>query len=228
MEPTRLIVEGKHGESHGEEVLIEALTKDQRRSLVWKTDLVVMPLAIICMTIAFLDKVSLFSRFLSVSFIDIFINQNALGYAAILGIKEDANLKNQEYSWLGSIFYLGYLAMEFPTLWLITRFPVGRYVGICLTLWGVCLCLLAICHNFAGLAAIRFILGVLEAATLPSMMLINAMWYLSDEQPLRTALWHNTFAGVFGGILSYGIGKIEGSLSTWKVRLSFQLIRRSS
>lgn len=62
MEPTRLIVEGKHGESHGEEVLIEALTKDQRRSLVWKTDLVVMPLAIICMTIAFLDKVSFFQQ----------------------------------------------------------------------------------------------------------------------------------------------------------------------
>jgi len=60
MEPTSLIVEGKHGENRSEEDLIEALTKDQRRSLVWKTDLVVMPLAIICMTIAFLDKVSFF------------------------------------------------------------------------------------------------------------------------------------------------------------------------
>jgi MFS family permease len=107
--------------------------------------------------------------------------------------------------------------MEFPTLWLITRFPVGKYVGICLTMWGACLCFLALCHNFAGLATVRFILGILEAATLPSMMLINAMWYLREEQPLRTAFWHNTFAGVFGGILSYGIGKIGGTLSTWKV-----------
>jgi hypothetical protein len=88
-------------------------------------------------------------------FTDLVISQIVLGYAAISGIKEDANLKNQEYSWLGSIFYLRYLAMEFPTLWLITRFPVGRYAGICLTLWGACLCLLALCHNFAGLAAIQ-------------------------------------------------------------------------
>jgi MFS family permease len=108
--------------------------------------------------------------------------------------------------------------MEFPTLWLITRFPVGKYVGICLTMWGASLCFLALCHNFAGLATVRFILGILEAATLPCMMLVNAMWYLREEQPLRTAFWHNTFAGVFGGILSYGIGKIGGALSTWKVR----------
>ena len=62
MEPPSLIVGGKHGENRSEEDLIEALTKDQRRSLVWKTDLVVMPLAIICMTIAFLDKVSFFQQ----------------------------------------------------------------------------------------------------------------------------------------------------------------------
>jgi hypothetical protein len=72
------------------------------------------------------------------------------------------------------------------------------------------------------------VLGILEAATLPSVMLINVMWYLSDGQPLSTALWHNTFAGVFGGILSYGIGKIGGSLLTWKVRLPLDSIQRSS
>lgn len=113
--------------------------------------------------------------------------------------------------------------MEFPTLWLITRFPVGKYVGICLTLWGACLCFLSLCHNFAGLPTVRFILGILEAATLPCMMLVNAMWYLRDEQPLRTAFWHNTFAGVFGGILSYGIGKIGGALFTWKVHIDLSI-----
>jgi len=117
--------------------------------------------------------------------------------------------------------------MEIPTLWLITRFPVGKYVGVCLTMWGACLCFLALCHNFAGLATVRFILGILEAATLPCMMLINAMWYLREEQPLRTAFWHNTFAGVFGGILSYGIGKIGGAMSTWKVRNSIFLVTAS-
>ena len=107
--------------------------------------------------------------------------------------------------------------MEFPSLWLMTKIPIGKYVGTCLVLWGACLCFMALCHNFAGLATIRFLLGVFEAAVLPCMMIINSMWYLRNEQPLRTAFWYNTFAGVFGGILSYAIGQINGSLSTWKV-----------
>ena len=42
----------------GDEAVVEPLTKAQRKRLVLKTDLVIMPLAIVCMTIAFLDKVS--------------------------------------------------------------------------------------------------------------------------------------------------------------------------
>jgi MFS family permease len=67
------------------------------------------------------------------------------------------------------------------------------------------------------LATVRFFLGIFEAAVLPCMMLLNPMWYRKEEQPLRTAFWYNTFAGVFGGILSYAIGGIDGSLATWKV-----------
>ncbi|KAH7145603.1 major facilitator superfamily domain-containing protein [Dactylonectria estremocensis] len=181
-------------EGHGSDTQV---TKAQAKRLLLKTDLVVMPLAVLSMTLAFLDK-------------------NALGYAAILGIKEDANLHGQEYSWLGSIFYFGYLAMEFPNLWLMTKVPIGKYIGVCLSLWGVSLCFMALCHNFAGLAAIRFLLGVFEAAVLPAMLIVNAMWYRREEQPLRTAFWYNTFAGVFGGILSYAIGRIQGPLSTWR------------
>ncbi|WAO94639.1 Hypothetical protein NCS54_01223100 [Fusarium falciforme] len=162
-----------------------------------KTDLVVMPLITISMTLAFLDK-------------------NALAYAAIYGLKEDTNLKKQDYSWLGSIFYFGYLFMEFPNLWIIYKFPAGKYMGACLMAWGISLGLMSICHNFAGLAVIRFLLGAFEASILPCLILVNSTWYRREEQPLRTAFWANTFAGVFGGILSYAIGRINGSLSTWK------------
>ncbi|KAM6516467.1 hypothetical protein FALCPG4_014650 [Fusarium falciforme] len=162
-----------------------------------KTDLVVMPLITISMTLAFLDK-------------------NALAYAAIYGLKEDTNLKKQDYSWLGSIFYFGYLFMEFPNLWIIYKFPAGKYMGACLMAWGISLGLMSVCHNFAGLAVIRFLLGAFEASMLPCLILVNSTWYRREEQPLRTAFWANTFAGVFGGILSYAIGRINGSLSTWK------------
>ncbi|KAK3179307.1 hypothetical protein K4F52_009210 [Lecanicillium sp. MT-2017a] len=43
------------------------------------------------------------------------------------------------------------------------------------------------------------------------------MWYKRQEQPLRQAGWYlgNTFAGIFGGIIAYGIGHIE-SIAPWK------------
>lgn len=57
MDPTESKVSDRYAESHDENEVVEILTKAQRKRLVLKTDLVVMPLAIICMTIAFLDKV---------------------------------------------------------------------------------------------------------------------------------------------------------------------------
>lgn len=50
--------DSKSPKSDLEDEAVETLTTAQRKRLVLKTDLVVMPLAIVCMTIAFLDKVS--------------------------------------------------------------------------------------------------------------------------------------------------------------------------
>ncbi|KAJ5710012.1 Major facilitator superfamily domain general substrate transporter [Penicillium malachiteum] len=191
MAPDHLIIDLRQGE------LDTDIPKAESKRVLMKIDLVVMPLVVISMTLAFLDK-------------------NGLAYAAVYGLETDTHLVGQQYSWLGSIFYFGYLAMEFPNLWLITRFPIGNYMGGCLVAWGACLCCLAACKNFAGLATIRLLLGIFEAALLPCLLLVNARWYRRDEQPLRTAFWYNTFAGVFGGILSYAIGHINGSLATWK------------
>jgi MFS family permease len=119
-----------------------------------------------------------------------------MAYAAVYGLKTDTNLQGQEYSWLGSIFYFGYLGMEFPALWFLTKIPIGKYVGVMLFCWGACLCGMAGCNNFAGLAAVRFLLGVFEAGILPCFMVLTSVWYSRNEQPIRTALWYNTFAGV--------------------------------
>ncbi|TVY30249.1 putative transporter [Lachnellula hyalina] len=180
-----------------EDAQSEMLTAALNNRLRWKTDLVVLPLIVLTSTLAFLDK-------------------NGMAYAAVYGMKKDAHLVGQEYSWLGSIFYFGYLAMEFPILWLLTKVPIGKFVGITVFIWGGILCCMAACHSFAGLATVRFFLGVFEAGILPSLMIMNSMWYRREEQPLRTALWYNTLAGIFGGILSYAIGKMHAPLATWK------------
>lgn len=86
--------------------------------------------------------------------------------------------------------------MEIPALWLLTKIHLGRIVGTVLILWGIAIMTMAACHDFAGLATVRFFLGVCEAALLPSCMVLTSIWYRREEQPIVSALYFNTFAGV--------------------------------
>ncbi|KAI9730900.1 MAG: hypothetical protein M1834_005618 [Cirrosporium novae-zelandiae] len=140
-----------------------------------------------------------------------------MAYAAVLGMIDDLDLRGQEYSLLGSVFYLGYLLMEFPTAWILTRWPIGKYASALMILWGGCLCTMAACTSFAGAVTVRFFLGILEAGILPACIVFTAEWYRRSEQPLRTALWFCPFSGIFGGILAYAIGHIQAGLAVWRL-----------
>lgn len=82
------------------------------------------------------------------------------------------------------------------------------------------------CFNAQGLLAIRFFLGVAEAAIGPGLTVIVAMWYKRSEQPLRHGAWFmgNVIAGIFGGLLAYGVGHVQ-SIAPWKVSVPWHLCR---
>jgi MFS family permease len=79
--------------------------------------------------------------------------------------------------------------------------------------------LTAACSSFAGLAAVRFLLGTFEATISPGFVAITSIWWTRHEQASRSALWVSFlgFFGTIGGLITFGIGHIEGSLSTWKL-----------
>jgi MFS family permease len=143
--------------------------------------------------------------------------QNSLAYAAALGMTNDLHLHGSQYSWLSSIFYIGYLLLQFPTTYILTRLPIGKYLGVSLVMWGACLPLMAACSNFAAAAAVRFAMGMLEAGLLPTCIILTATWYTREEQPLRTALWFGPFSGIFGGVLAYFVDCAQSTLPAWKL-----------
>jgi MFS family permease len=104
------------------------------------------------------------------------IDKTTLSYAAIFNIRQDLNLVGTEYSWLSSIFYFGFLAWAFPTNFLLQRFPIGKYLGVNIFMWGFFLMLQACARNFAELAALRALSGAAEACADPAFMLITSMW----------------------------------------------------
>jgi MFS family permease len=98
------------------------------------------------------------------------------------------------------------------------KLSVAKWLSANVFIWGGICMALGGCNNFSSLAALRFILGMLESCSTPAYLLITAMWYKVDEQPIRIGYW-STFLGLanaFGGLLAYGIGHINGGLEPWR------------
>jgi len=89
-----------------------------------------------------------------------FMDKTILSSAAVFGLKEDNHLVGQQYSWVSSIFYFGYLGFEYPTSVLIQKLPVGKYLSGVTLIWGIIVASTAACSSFGGLATCRFLLGV--------------------------------------------------------------------
>jgi MFS family permease len=92
-------------------------------------------------------------------------------------MKDDAHLVGAEYSWLTTIFYIGYLVFEFPIGFLFQKFNIARACGIFITLWGIVLLCMTAANDFAGLATARFFLGALESGVSPCFVLMTTMFY---------------------------------------------------
>ena len=92
------------------EVEAESLDKAELARLRWKIDLRLMPL--LCITYALQS-----------------IDKTTLGYAAVFNLRTDLNLEGTEYSWLGAIFYIGYLVWEFPTNVMLQKFPINYFMS---------------------------------------------------------------------------------------------------
>jgi MFS family permease len=85
--------------------------------------------------------------------------------------------------------------------------------------WAIILMLHAATHNFSGLMAVRFFLGVGEATVVPAFALLIGTFYKREEQPLRQCAFFlgDGIAGILGGLIVWGIAHIQGKLETWKV-----------
>lgn len=169
------------------------------KRVVRKIDLWILPLLFITYNFNFMDKTILSS-------------------AAVFGLKDATDLHGQDYSWVSSIFYFGYLFWEYPTSILIQRLPVGKYVSVNTFFWGAVVALTAACTNFAGLATVRFLLGVAEATISPAFLFITSMWYTRSEVPTRVGIWFagSSLGGLITSFLAYGLGHVERPLQPWQ------------
>ncbi|KAJ5950678.1 Major facilitator superfamily domain general substrate transporter [Penicillium vulpinum] len=147
-----------------------------------------------------------------------FMDKTILSSASVFGMRDDNNLVGQQYSWVSSVFYFGYLGWVYPTTLLIARLPAAKYMTANTFFWGAVVALTAACTNFGGLITVRFLLGVAEATITPAFMFITSSWYTRDEIPTRTGLWFagNSVGGILSSLLAYGLGHVKDNVGPWR------------
>lgn len=147
-------IDDEAGELAAKALAVNSLDTEASKRVLKKIDLYILPFLCITYALQFIDK-------------------TCLGYSSVYGIIPDNRLQGQDYSWASSIFYFGYLIAEYPGVAIIQKFPVAKFLGVNIVLWGAVLMTTAACHSFAGLATARFFLGVTEATISPGFVAIT-------------------------------------------------------
>lgn len=179
----------------------EFVKSEAEKRLVRKINYTLLPFVGACIFIQFTDK-------------------STLGISAVLGIIEDTGLSGTQYSWLGSLFYLGYICFQLPNNYLMQKFSISRYLGTLVILWGIVMGCTALCNNFAQLAVCRVLLGLFEAGTYPCLLIIiNTVYRRAEQSAAYGFLWFSNGAGtIVGSTIAYGIAHIENAqgIHSWR------------
>ncbi|KAI9305535.1 major facilitator superfamily domain-containing protein [Cunninghamella echinulata] len=138
-----------------------------------------------------------------------FADKSALSVAAVLGILEDTKTDNDQYGFLGSIFYIGFIIFQIPNSYLIQRLPTSKYLGSLIICWGISTIGTAFCQTYAHLLACRFLLGIFEAATQPCLILLLNSLYRRSEQSACLGFFcmSNGLGTLFAVVVTFGIVK---------------------
>ncbi|EGV65318.1 MFS general substrate transporter [Yamadazyma tenuis ATCC 10573] len=139
-----------------------------------------------------------------------------------MGIEEDTHLNTatQEYSWVSSIFYAGYIAFEFPTAYFLTKLPIVKFLTFNILGWGIIITCTCAAHSYAGMLVLRFLLGAFECVITPAIVLIVSMWYKRSEQARRLGflLSANGISTLLTSPLAFGLSYVtNGAIASWKI-----------
>ncbi|KAF4971704.1 hypothetical protein FZEAL_9768 [Fusarium zealandicum] len=151
-----------------------------------------------------------------------YLDRNNIAAARLRGLQDDLKLSYNQYATCLSILYVGYILMQVPSNMMINRIErPSLYIAAAMLLWGLVSTLSGNTHNFAGMVAVRFFLGFIEAAFLPGALLILSKWYTRRELTKRNAILFcgNLISNAFSALIGAGVlSNMQGVLghAAWR------------
>ncbi len=122
-----------------------------------------IPIAFITYSLAYLDRAN-------------------FSFAAAGGMATDLDITASMSSLLGSLFFLGYFFFQIPGTLYAAKRSARRLIFWSLILWGFLAMATGMVSDSRLLILIRFMLGVVESAVMPSMLVFLSRWFTKSER----------------------------------------------
>ena len=111
-----------------------------------------------------------------------YLDRANYSFGAAAGMAKDLGISPNASSLLGALFFLGYFTFQVPgTLW-AQKHSVRKLIFAGLIGWGVLAAAIGLLSNLNALYAVRFLLGVVESAVLPALLLLISRWFTRGER----------------------------------------------
>ncbi|GIZ48008.1 hypothetical protein CKM354_001108300 [Cercospora kikuchii] len=169
------------------------------KRLVRKLDLWLSPMMVVVFLVAYLDR-------------------SNIGNAAIAGMNEDLNLTGSQLNVAVTVFYVTYITFEIPSSLILKAARPSRLIPAFIILWSLVVIGSAFMKNYATLLATRLLLGAFESGLFPCLTVYLSTFYKPTEQAQRVSYLFvaSALSGAFGGLLAYGLTRLNGALEGWR------------
>ena len=177
------------------------------------------------------------TRMIPVAFITYslaYLDRANFGFAAAGGMAADLKITSGISSLLGSLFFLGYFFFQIPGAIYASDKSAKKLIFWSLILWGSLAAATGLTSNVTMLIAIRFLLGVVESAVMPAMLILLSRWFTKSERSRAntflilgnpaTILWMSILSGYLikaigwrGMFILEGLPAIIWALFWWRL-----------
>ncbi|TRX90566.1 hypothetical protein FHL15_008539 [Xylaria flabelliformis] len=192
-------VEDSREEHRGTDPAISNLpTPEEEASVIRKLDWHIMPLVFTIYSLSVLDR-------------------SNLGNAHVAGLDESIGLTGDQYSTLGTFFYVTYIIFQSAAVgW--KHFPAHAWVTFVVLSFATISTSQAAAQNYGGMVVLRFLLGATEAmyAGVPVYL---SFFYPRDKVGFRQGIFlsGSALANAYGGALGYAITQIKSHIEPWRI-----------
>ena len=111
-----------------------------------------------------------------------YLDRANFGFGAASGMAKDLNITPSMSSLLASLFFLGYFFFQIPGVYYAANKSTRKLIFWSLILWGMFATATGLVSNVKILIIIRFVLGVVESAIFPSMLVLLSRWFTRTER----------------------------------------------